>query len=92
MNKLPSPTYEQGRHRFEWVHRRADGTDFPAEVWLTVFKLGERTLIQGLVQDLTERKQVEVCLTIISHTDILSELEIAIHELSLLVPRLKPLF
>ncbi|MEH1969162.1 PAS domain S-box protein [Nostoc sp.] len=54
--------YEQGRHRFEWVHRRADGTDFPAEVWLTVFKLGERTLIQGLVQDLTERKQVEATL------------------------------
>ncbi|MDZ8259862.1 PAS domain S-box protein [Nostoc sp. ChiQUE01b] len=54
--------YEQGRHRFEWVHRRADGTDFPAEVWLNVFKLGERTLIQGLVQDLTERKQVEATL------------------------------
>ncbi|MHC5738714.1 PAS domain S-box protein [Nostoc sp.] len=54
--------YEQGRHRFEWVHRRADGTDFPAEVWLTIFKLGERTLIQGLVQDLTERKQVEATL------------------------------
>ncbi|ACC84193.1 PAS domain S-box protein [Nostoc punctiforme] len=54
--------YEQGRHRFEWVHRRADGTDFPAEVWLTVFKLGERKLIQGLVQDLTERKQVEATL------------------------------
>ncbi|MBE9002142.1 PAS domain S-box protein [Nostoc sp. LEGE 12447] len=54
--------YDQGRHRFEWVHRRADGTDFPAEVWLTIFKLGERTLIQGLVQDLTERKQVEATL------------------------------
>ncbi|MBD2678145.1 MULTISPECIES: PAS domain S-box protein [Nostoc] len=60
--------YKQGRHRFEWVHRRADGTDFPAEVWLTVFKLGDRTLIQGLVQDLTERKQVEATLRIAKET------------------------
>ncbi|MDZ8107798.1 MAG: PAS domain S-box protein [Nostoc sp. DedQUE12a] len=60
--------YEQGRHRFEWVHRRADGTDFPAEVWLTVFKLGDRTLIQGVVQDLTERKQVEATLRIAKET------------------------
>ncbi|MBD2449036.1 PAS domain S-box protein [Nostoc sp. FACHB-152] len=54
--------YERGRHRFEWVHRRADGTDFPAEVWLTVFELDGRKLIQGMVQDLTERKQVEATL------------------------------
>ncbi|WP_375506764.1 PAS domain S-box protein [uncultured Nostoc sp.] len=54
--------YQQGRNRFEWVHRRADNTDFPAEVCLTVFELGDRKLIQGVVQDLTERKQSEATL------------------------------
>jgi PAS domain S-box-containing protein len=54
--------YAQGSHRFEWVHRRANGTDFPAEVQLTVFEVEGRKLVQGVVQDLTERKQAEASL------------------------------
>ncbi|GAX42575.1 multi-sensor hybrid histidine kinase [Tolypothrix sp. NIES-4075] len=50
---------EQGSHCFEWVHRRCDGTDFPAEVWLTVVKVGDRHLMQSVIQDLTKRKQAE---------------------------------
>lgn len=53
---------QQGNHRFEWVHRRFDGTDFPAEVWLTAVEVGDRRLLQAIVQDLTERKQVETAL------------------------------
>ncbi|PSF36120.1 hypothetical protein C7H19_14050 [Aphanothece hegewaldii CCALA 016] len=50
---------EKGHHSFEWIHRRANGTDFPARVTLTAVKVGENRLVQGLVEDLTERKQVE---------------------------------
>ena len=32
----------KGSHRFEWVHRRADGTDFPAEISLTALTGNER--------------------------------------------------
>ena len=43
----------------EGVHKRKDGTTFPAEVRLGVFELGERKLMLGLVRDITERKQAE---------------------------------
>ena len=55
----------QGNHRFEWIHRRADGTDFPAEVWLTAVEVSDRKFIQAVVRDLTERKQAEESLRLI---------------------------
>src|SRR3990172_9730678 len=30
---------DQGRHRFEWMHTKADGTDFLAEVTLSALEL-----------------------------------------------------
>ncbi|MBD2515728.1 PAS domain S-box protein [Nostoc sp. FACHB-973] len=54
--------YAQGSHRFEWIYRRANGTDFPAEVQLTVFEANGNKLVQGIIQDLTERKQAEAIL------------------------------
>ncbi|NJK76857.1 MAG: PAS domain S-box protein [Microcoleus sp. SU_5_6] len=50
---------ERGNHRFDWIHRRADGTDFPAEVVLTPIEMDDRIIIEAVVQDLTERKQAE---------------------------------
>ncbi|MGL5058813.1 MAG: PAS domain S-box protein, partial [Microcoleus sp.] len=49
--------FQRGNHRFEWVHRRADGTDFPAEVVLTTIEMDDRIIVEAVVQDLTERKQ-----------------------------------
>ena len=50
---------QQGLHRFEWLHRKADGTDFLAEVTLSVIGLSDRTLIHCVWRDITERKRVE---------------------------------
>jgi two-component system sensor histidine kinase/response regulator len=61
-NQHTAVAFEQGSHRFEWIHRRADGTEFPAEVWLTAVEVGDRKLLQAVVQDLTERKQAEAVL------------------------------
>ncbi|PSB13608.1 histidine kinase, partial [filamentous cyanobacterium Phorm 46] len=44
---------------FDWLHRRLDGTDFPAEVVLTVIEVGNQKHIQAVVQDLTDRKVAE---------------------------------
>ena len=52
-------TLEEGSHRFEWGSRRLDGTQFPSEVLLTTIRLGDRLLLQAIVQDITERKQAE---------------------------------
>jgi len=54
--------FRTGHHRFEWVHRRRNGENFPAEVWLTKFELEGRTVLQATVRNITERKQAEEAL------------------------------
>ena len=51
--------YQRGFHRFEWVHRRADGVDFPADVLLTAFELDGETVLQATVRDLSDLKRTE---------------------------------
>ena len=48
-----------GQARFEWIHRRADGSDFPAEVLLSAFEYGGRQVLQATVRDITARKAIE---------------------------------
>ena len=50
---------ERGFHRFEWTHRRTDGTDFPVEVTLTPVRLGGKGALLVVWHDLTQRKAVE---------------------------------
>ncbi|MGE0084433.1 MAG: response regulator [Desulfococcaceae bacterium] len=48
-----------GSHRFEWMHRRSDGEEFPVEVSLTLVPYKGRTLIHTTWRDITERKKAE---------------------------------
>jgi PAS domain S-box-containing protein len=58
-NEMIAIAFELGNHRFDWVHQRLDGTNFLAEVVLTIVQVGNESIIQGVVQDLTERKLAE---------------------------------
>ena len=58
-NEMRAIAFERGNHRFNWVHRRADGTDFPAEVVLTTIEMDNQIIIEAVIQDLTERQQAE---------------------------------
>lgn len=51
--------YRDGTARFEWVHRRTDGTDFPVDVLLTRIDPQEESILQAVVRDITQRKRVE---------------------------------
>lgn len=50
---------DKGVHRFEWVHTRADGSDFFAEVTLSLITLEGQSLIYCGWRDISERKSVE---------------------------------
>lgn len=48
-----------GHHRFEWTHRRNDGSEFQVEATLTPLKVHGRLVLLGVWHDITERKAVE---------------------------------
>ena len=48
-----------GSHRFEWMHRRATGEDFPVEVTLIPIPLGGKEVLFTAWRDITDRKQAE---------------------------------
>ncbi|MBD9358326.1 CHASE domain-containing protein [Methylomonas albis] len=53
---------KNGHLEFEWLHRRADGTIFPAQVTLARVSLDGHLVLQCVVRDLSERKRVEQAL------------------------------
>ena len=48
-----------GSHRFEWVHRRANGEDFWVEVSLTAIPIQDHQIIHTAWRDITDRKKAE---------------------------------
>ncbi len=50
---------ENGSHRFEWMFRRTDGRDFPADVLLNAMELDGQLVLQAVVRDITVHKQAE---------------------------------
>ncbi len=50
---------DKGLHRFEWIHTKADGTNFVAEVTLSIIDPVDRQVIYCVWRDITERKRAE---------------------------------
>ncbi len=50
---------EKGSARFDWVGLNARGEQVPFEVILTRVELGERKVIQAVINDISERKKAE---------------------------------
>ncbi|MCK5397242.1 MAG: PAS domain S-box protein [Thermoplasmata archaeon] len=58
-NKRISHAFKKGFNKFEWIHRRSNGEDFPVTVWLTAFPLEDRQVLQATVRDITEKMEIE---------------------------------
>jgi PAS domain S-box-containing protein len=52
---------------FEWCHLRSNGTTFMTEVSLSKLEINGVALLQAIVRDISDRKQVEEALTIEQH-------------------------
>ncbi|RPI92957.1 MAG: PAS domain S-box protein, partial [Chloroflexi bacterium] len=50
---------QAGVLRYETVHRRRDGTEFPIEVSTSLISLGGRDVLLGIDRDITERRRAE---------------------------------
>ena len=53
---------EQGLHRFEWLHTRATGENFPADITLRLISLQGHEVIYCILRDISERKRAEAAL------------------------------
>jgi PAS domain S-box-containing protein len=49
----------RGYYRFEWMHQRMDGSQFPVEVTLTPVRLNGRDVLLSVWHDIAERKAAE---------------------------------
>ncbi len=58
-NEMIALAFENGNHRFEWNHLRADGSVFPVEVLLTPIPLDERMVLHVVWRDISDRKRLE---------------------------------
>ncbi len=74
VKKIQAALHRDIMLRFEWQHRRRDGSAFPAEVSLTVYPLGGKKVVQANVSDITERKRIQEQLEFLSLHDQLTGL------------------
>ncbi|NOY93623.1 MAG: response regulator [Deltaproteobacteria bacterium] len=58
-NEMIAKAFADGVHRFEWMHRRADSVDFPAEVSLTSVRSGGHMTLHSIVRDISDRRRLE---------------------------------
>jgi len=54
-----STAMQEGICRFDWVHKRLDGSEFSAEVLLNAMEINGQKFLQAVVRDITDRKRDE---------------------------------
>lgn len=63
---------EEGKAKFEWWHKKDDGSVVPVEVMLSKIILKGQVLVHALCRDITERKEMENQLQYMSYRDQLT--------------------
>ncbi|MHA1630446.1 MAG: PAS domain-containing protein [Candidatus Heimdallarchaeota archaeon] len=58
-NEMMAIAYQNGSHRFEWLHVRNTGEIFPVEVLLTSVNIEKGRFFHVVWRDITERKEAE---------------------------------
>jgi PAS domain S-box-containing protein len=61
-DRMVRTAVKEGYHRFEWVHRKADGSDIEVEVMLTPVRLKGKQFVYTIWRDISDRKKAEAAL------------------------------
>jgi len=73
-NAMIEVAFNNGHHRFEWVHLRKNGEEFPVEVLLTAITINDRRLLHIVWRDITEKKEAEAKIKKLAYEDSLTSL------------------
>ena len=58
-NEMIAAAFEQGYHRFEWVHKKKNGIEFPVDVSLTRVPYKGKQALFCVWRDITKNKEAE---------------------------------
>ena len=58
-NEMIAVAFEKGSNRFNWMHTRKNGEDFPVEVLLTAIPDNDKTLIHVVWRDMSETNRLQ---------------------------------
>lgn len=59
-NKMIKIAIKKGSNNFEWIHKRANGEEFPLEIWLTAIPYNGKMIIHATWRDISEQKKTEL--------------------------------
>ncbi|HYV83178.1 MAG TPA: ATP-binding protein [Pyrinomonadaceae bacterium] len=57
--QMIATAFERGSHRFEWLAKRRNGSEFPVEVLLTAIPFLQRQILYVVWRDISRRKEAE---------------------------------
>ncbi|BDM78925.1 PAS domain S-box protein [Acaryochloris marina] len=74
-------TLQKGSSQFEWLHQRADGETFWAEVSLTPIQYQGELIVHSIIRDISDRKAAEISLreSEAKYRNLLSNLDGAVY-------------
>ncbi len=62
LKEMDALAWKKGFHRFEWVHKKVDGEEFPVEVTINSAEIDGKPVLVAIWHDLTEIKRAEQAL------------------------------
>ncbi|BFM09645.1 PAS domain-containing sensor histidine kinase [Halioxenophilus aromaticivorans] len=54
--------FTQGSIRFEWIHKKADGTEFWCEIIVTKTNINGEDVLYAITRDISEKKKLEIAI------------------------------
>jgi PAS domain S-box-containing protein/putative nucleotidyltransferase with HDIG domain len=59
-NQHLASSFSEGGDHFEAIRLRLDGTEFPADIWMSLLEVDGRKIVQSTIRDITEQRQAEI--------------------------------
>ncbi len=91
-NEMIALAFQNGSHRFEWIHRKVDGTDFPVEVLLTPIPANGKFLLHVVWRDITQRKKSEEALLLAKYVTESTSEGIIVTDMDLTIIEVNPAY